>query len=776
MLAMSSLLLIALYLKHELSFDQYHSNSDRIYRLTITSPALFSGKHFARIPGPGFIPAMAESMPGIENYVRLSPVAGGIIQWKEQKNTVTQAFECDSTFFKVFNATLIAGNPEHVLDGPGSMVISESFAGKIFGNTDPVGEILTIPTGRYYGEETNYTVNGIMKDFPDNSHLHPEFVATPLDPASMNDWAWTYLLLYEHANPSDITNSFRDFLSETYEQDPDEIDRIAHLQKITDIHLRSKKTREIESNSSILVVYSFALAALILLFISLINYSNLNLGMAGFSERYLFVSKVFGGTKMIRLKYFAIEGVIIVLVALLISAFVVYSGITTIDKWFHFNLLHGNVWFVVTLALFISLLGFLAGFIPGFRVIFGADDSATDLRNGGKYRSYGTNKALIVIQYTIAIMLIIAVLVIHRQTAFALNSGLGAGNENIICVKYAHSDIVAKFPEFKMELMKYPSIGNVSGMLESPGGDVNDMFRFSMEGYELDESRPHDDFIGIFPCDYSFASLFDLNFLAGENFSKNFEDHEISGEYIINEAAVRRLNYSDPAEIIGKEFQLFFHSDVISIPSGRIIGVVEDFHISSIKRVIEPMVFFKRKDMWIDNLLISFSPGMQTQAMNDFKTVWEEMFPEYTFRFEYIDTIYRDVYLSERLQAILLLLFTVIALFICSMGLMGLSLLETRRRTREIGIRIVNGAHALGIVRMLNRDFLKWIVLSVILATPIAYMAMKRWLEDFVYKTDLSWWIFLLAGATALLISGLTVTIHSWRAARRNPVETLRYE
>ena len=774
--SMSSLILISLFLRHQLTFDAFHPAAERIYRFTTTSPNMFGGKHFARVYGASYIPEMAETMPGIEEYLRLSPVGGGIIQWEEKKIVMRQSFECDSTFFELFDIPLISGDPDNVLVGPGSAVISESFAKKIFGDTDPVGQILTIPQGRYHAENSDYVVNGVMKDLPGNSHFHPEFIASPFNRTDLEDWSWIYLLLQPKADPGTVTSLFRDFLAGYNEQDPDEITLTAHLQRLTDIHLRSNKTREIEPNSNILVVYSFVVAAVILLFVALINYFNLNLGMEGFSSKYMFISKVLGSTRSGRLKHFIAEGVIIVILAGTASAIAVNLVNSLIAQRFDINLLEGSFWYTLGITFLLFVWSFLAGFFPHMRLLVKGNSSKSVEQSGGRSFGRGIQSGLVVFQYTIGIVLIVSVLVIQRQTALALKSGIGAENDNVVCVEYVHSDITEKFEEFKLELLDYPSIESVSAMFASPGEDVNDLFRFSMEGYEVDETINADNYIGIFPCDYSFPSLFDLHFLAGTDFSKKFSDSDGSGEYIINETAMRRLRHTDPREIVNKEFQLFFHTDDITIPSGRIVGVVRDFHISSLKRNIEPLVLFKRRDIWIDNLVVSFSPGMQKQAMSDFEKVWNEMYQGHTFRFDYVDSIYSKVYFTERLQSALLMLFTVFALFICSMGLLGLSLLTTQLRTKEIGIRIVNGAEKRHIVTMLNWDFLKWILLSYLLALPISYLAMKRWLEDFVYKTELSWWIFLLAGVMAFIIAGVTVTVHSWKAATRNPVEALRYE
>lgn len=313
-------------------------------------------------------------------------------------------------------------------------------------------------------------------------------------------------------------------------------------------------------------------------------------------------------------------------------------------------------------------------------------------------------------------------------------------------------------------------------MFAPPGGEANDVFQFEMEGYISDETNDMDNMIGVFPCDYSFASIFNLDFLSGNNFSEIDQDTEGSGEYIINEAALKRLLYTNPNDIIGKEFGLIFSYGDLKLPNGKIIGVVKDFHFSSLKKEIEPLVLFKRKDLWISNLIVSFKPENKQAALRDIESVWTTLFENYPFEYEYIDAMYENVYKSELLQVKLLSGFTFIALFICSMGLLGMSLMVTQRRTKEIGIRKVNGARITQIMVLLNWDLLKWILISYIISIPIAYFAMIKWLDNFAYKTSLSWWIFALAGFIALFISIFSVSLISWKAAINNPVKALKYE
>jgi putative ABC transport system permease protein len=774
-LAFSGILIMVLFLKNELTFDKYHKKSNRIYRVTFTNPGFFDGKHFARVYKPDFIPKMLEYFPEIENYVRLAPIRG-VMKLNEEFIEIKQAFVCDSTFFEVFDSVLLVGKPENVLNNPGSMVVSESFAKKTFGKINPVGQVLILPSGQYYAKSTDFIIKGIMKDFPQNSHFHPEFITTTVDRTFSEDWAWTYLLLSPKANPRNILSGFKDFYSLHIKKSAEEIKPEVYLEKISDIHLFSKKLREIEPNRDISVIYTLSLAALILLLIALSNYVNLNIGMADFSDKYMFVSKVYGASAWMTLKHLIFEGIIIIVSTFLVSGFISSMALNAIKNHYSLNLINGNIYMIILVALLFSLLVILSGFIPKFRQMIPNLTLFLAHKNKSNPNRKSISEIIIIFQYTISIALIIAVIVIHNQTNFALKSSMGVEDSNLICFENLHSNVQKKFEVFKEELLKNNSIKSVSAMLEPPGGEANDMFQFKMEGYIINDKNKADNMIGVFPCDYSFASIFNLNFLSGNNFSERNEDNEGSGEYIINKSAMKRLHYVNPDEIIGKGFGLIFNPEVIKIPYGKIIAVVDDFHLSSIKKEIEPLVLFKRKDLWLINFVISFYPGKKTKALSDIESVWTKMFPEYPFQYKYISSMYEDLYKTELLQVKLLSIFTFISLFVCSMGLLGLSLLKTQRRTKEIGIRKINGARISQIMFMLNWDIIKWIIISFIIAIPLALFFMNKWLENFAYKISISWFVFVFSGLTALIITIITVSFQSWKAAGSNPVEALRYD
>ncbi|MFO7925018.1 MAG: ABC transporter permease [Bacteroidales bacterium] len=771
-LGLTGILFITLFIRHEFSYDTFHPNAKRIYRFTTTSPLFLTNRHFARLPNSDIIPDLAEYFTGIESFVRLVPVRGGVIMHNERYLKLTQGYVCDSTFFNIFSAELLSGDKETVLNEPGSMVVSESFAEKIFGTSNPIGEILSVPMGQYYGERSDFTVRGVMKDFPGNSHIHPEFITTPSG-GDIGGWAYTYLLLSEKVVPENIMEGYPDYLDERF-AGADNNGTKAYLQNITDIYLHSHKLREIEVNGNIANIYVFSIAALVLLLICMSNYANLNLGMAGFKKKFIQVSRILGSGKRMILRYFIAESLLIIGGSVAFATFITVPLSRIIESYFGINLIERHSMFTILVAILFSIMGLIAGMQPMLKAYISENFQKTG-QPVFNFRNNRVGSWIIIIQYSLAIFLIVSVIVISRQTNYAITHSLGVEEDNIFCIENVHSDVQQRFELFKSELLKYPSIESVSAMLEPPGGEANDMFPFELEGRQRTDQQA-DDRIGVFPCDYSFPEVFNLEFIGGRNFTEQNADADGSGEYIINESAMNYFNYTDPGEITGKGFKLISTASGVDLPAGKIIGVVKDFHLSSMKEKVRTLVLFKRENIWLINFVISHNHGMREAAYADIHKVWEEMFGGYPLEFEHVGSMYRKVYRSELLQSGLLAVFSFVSLFICSMGLLGMSLLVIQHRTKEIGIRKVNGAKASEILNMLNKDIVKLVVLAFLLALPAAWYAMSRWLHNFAYRTELNWWIFALAGVVALGIALLTVSWQSWRAARRNPVEALRYE
>ncbi len=771
-LGLCGILFISLFLRNELSYDTFHTKSNHIYRFTTTSPTFMQGSHFARLINSSIIPEVAEYFPEVETYVRLSPIKGGVMLYNEKYYTVNEAFVCDSTFFNVFDAELTIGDKATILNNPGTMIVSESFSKKVFGNENPIGKTMSIPAGQYYGVQQDFTIQGIMKDFPQNSHFHPDLISTPSsEPISW--WAYSYLLLKPNSNPGNIIAGYTDFLKDGSET-PDKVQEFQlHLQKITDIHLHSDKLREIENNGNMTNIYVLLIAAFILLLISLSNFASLNMGMSVFNLKFININRILGSDKNTNLKYFALESLYILILSIALMTLISIPANTIIQDYFNIDLFKNNWAFIIAIVSAYCILGLLTGLQPvlkqNIRRITQRDESLV-------HKNIFVSKGIIITQYSLAIVLIVAVIGITKQTHYVLKNSMGDGNSNILIMQDIHANVQTKFEIFKAELLKHNSIKSVSAMLEPPGGEANDMFQFELDGIMPTADEKNKNLVGVFPCDYSFASLFNIKFLSGNNFSENNIDAEGSGEYIINETAMKHLGISSPDKAVGRDFKLISSAGGITIPAGKIVGVIKDVHLSSMKKQVNPMVYFKRDHLWLLNFVVSYQPGMKDQAVAEMKSVWDKLFSTYPFHYDAIGAMYKTVYKSELLQAKLLSLFTIIALFISSMGLLGISLLVSQQKTKEIGIRKVNGATIVEILQLLNKGFVRWIIIAFVIATPIAYFAMQKWLESFAYKTELSWWIFALAGLLALGIALLTVSFQSWKAARRNPVEALRYE
>ncbi|MEA1786510.1 ABC transporter permease [Arenibacter sp. GZD96] len=768
-LGLIGVVFIALFLKNELSYDHFYAKSERIFRLTTTDPTAFEDAHFARIFNSEEVLDWTAQVPEIASFVRLSPYRGGLLMHENQFYEIQQAFWSDSTFFKIFDTELVKGDKASVFSDPGAVVISESFAQKIFGDSDPIGGIITIPEGHFNNEKNDFIIKGVIRDFPQNSHFHPDVLLAP-GSDKIGGWAYTYLLLRDNANAQSVAATLSQLMT-ARKNEAAETNTFAHLQNVKDIHLHSNLFREIEPNGSMTTLYAFSLAALILLFIALSNYASLNLGMAGFYTRFMALNRILGSSKRINFNYFLTESLIVVLLAIAIGALTIGIINNMVLERYHINLLKGNGTFVLGLFFVFGFLSIITGVQSLLRQRINRFPLSQSLKTKGTIKSH---KKIVIAQYAFAMMLLVAVIVISKQNTFALKYAMGAAQGNIISIGPVHTDIQKDFPLFKSELLQRSTIKSVSAMMDAPGGETHDMFLFQMEGQPKDED--HLKPIGVFACDYSFAHVFDLTFLSGANFSEKNKDEEGNGEYILNETAIPYLGYQDSDDLIGKRFKLLSPVEGVDLPDGKIVGVVKDFHLSGVHLKVEPLVLFKRENSWLSNIVVSYTPQMEKEAIAYIQKVWTGMFPNYPFSYDYVDAMYQKVYKTEMIQANLLTLFTIISLFICSIGLLGISLLVSQSKVKEIGIRKVNGATIPEILIMLNRDFIKWVFIAFVVATPFTYYAMYQWLQGFAYKIDISWWMFIIAGGVTLFISLVTVSWQSFRAAMANPVDALRDE
>ncbi|WP_396636665.1 ABC transporter permease [Maribacter sp. R77961] len=768
-LGLCGVLFITLFIKSEFSYDLAHTDTERTFRLTATNSGAFKGNHFARFSDAKNVPELLEHIPEIASFVRLMPLRDRLILKEERHYVINQAFAVDDTFFKIFNVNFKEGNQETALKELGGAVISQSLADRVFGNENPMGKVISLPPGHYNSIETTFTVTGVMEDFERESHLHPDLLVMPGEDA-MNGWAYVYFLLKSNANVEGLDGKLTNKLNEMYGIAETKVEKFqANVTNIKEIHLNSNLLREIEPNGNMTNIWLLSIAALILLFISLTNFTSLNIGMAGYLTKFLTLHRILGSSRRVMSRYFLLESTLIIALSLIIVFAVSFQLNGMLLDLYQINLFQGNKWFVLTVVLVFSFLGLIAGIQPAFKERFRNTSLESNIKGDGTLR---TNKVLLISQFGLAMFLLVGVIVISRQTDFALNNSMAAKEDNVICIPYVHSEVQRDFGLFKNQLLKQSAVISVSAMMAPPGGETNDMFAFEMANIPNEEAE----YIGVFSCDNSFADVFGLSFLGGTNFNENTVDQDGNGEYVINETALHYLGYQDANTIIGEDFALLSPVEGVTIPKGKIIGVVKDFHLSGLQTKVEPLVMFKRENSWLENIVVSYEPATRAEAVASIKSTWNELFPKYPLAYFQVSSLYKEVYRTERLQKNLILIFALIAVFICAMGVLGLSLMVAQRRFKEIGIRKVNGATISEILVMLNTDFLKWLFLAFVLATPLAYLAANKWLETFAYKIEIGIGMFILAGATVIMITVVTVSWHSYKAARVNPVKSLRTE
>ncbi len=762
---------IAGWIRNELSFDRHLPEADRIYRLTFETNISGNRLHFARC-NESWISQMPAAFPQIEQLVRLAPHRHTAIKSGENKFYSDRIFATDTNFFKVFNITLLSGNAEDVLKEPYSAVISSSIASKCFGNTDPVGLTINI-SGEYDEKMTLYTIKGVMKDSPVNSHIHFDILTSFTNPNEDPGWAYIYILLKKGTKPELLIAGLPEFIKAN-ENISDQKTYTPYLQKITDIHLYSNKDREVEPNGNITVIYLFVIIAIVLLVVSFVNFYNLNKAKILSLQKSIYLQKIFGSDSKGLIFNSLIDSSVTVLLAFCLA--VIFLDLLHIlaSSFPGLNLQSNGIRELVRIwpvALLIILAALTTGSLPLVVHIFKGKLRAVTINSipvqgRGKVSSYSI---LMTIQFCLSVILMFATITIAQQKKLMFSRSLGKMNPNIIVFKRQNWEIRNKYQAIRDKALENPLIKNFTASMEEPGGETLDAL--PVESPALDESH-RDISLFVLSVEDNFLNFFDIKLIAGRNFSR-YNPQRKGEDYVLNETAVKDLGWT-PQEAIGRPFNIRFDSPGIFF-GGTVVGVVKDFNITSIKQKVKPYVLFQKPIFYLC-YLVEVDSARRQEAILSLKNIWEQELPDYPFQYESIGDLYNSVYQKELVQARLTLYLSILTIVIICLGIFSITSVLVERRTREIGIRKVNGARVVDLLSMLNSDFVRWFIIAFIIACPVAWYAMHKWLQNFMYKTELKWWVFLISGIIILAISLLTVTIQSWRVTTKNPVEALRYE
>lgn len=771
-LAFTAILFIYSWITYEKSFDKFYDNSSRIHRFTVEFTDGGSTRHFARV-NAGWIKEFPGYFPEVEEMVRLAPGRNSSLKINENKFYSQGVFTTDSNFFDVFNVKLIWGNMDDVLDAPKCAVINESIAQKYFGDENPVGKQLEW-AHQQVPDFSTFTVTGVMPDFPHNNHFHPEILLSFDDPKQFSQWNYLYLMLKENANPQSVQAKFSSF-KETYIKDKKSRESLVfHLQSVGDIHLDSQKDREIEPNGDARSITVLTIVAIVLLIVIALNYINFQIASVLERSTYFNISKTFGAKSKSFVVQLALESTILVFLASLVSLAAYFLVLPLLANWLNIELILS---IKTTLAvylfalLFFVLIGIASSIYPVFLSKIDGTISGFRIFNKGQSNTsdFSVRRVLVILQFVGGIALIIATSVIIKQNQYLLSSRIGNEQNNIINLIKLPRMAIENYKVFKDELLKYPEILDVTASMEEPAGEVMDAFTYELEGMPEEDKEK---VVYVLTTDNNFNKFYGNKILAGDDFSESGDN---STKYLINEAALKFFGYTNPNNIIGKRIKYNIPLPEKFFKEGYITGVINDFHISTMQNSEKPMLLYNQP-FFNYCVGIKYEPTRVNEVLATLQKVWGEVNSDFALQSYFIDDLYVELYKNQIRQSRFLTLLAIIVLFISSLGLFSIAVYNIRKRTKEIGIRKVNGANIREVLVLLNKTFIKWVIISFIIAAPLTWFAMNKWLESFAYKTEISWWIFAGAGILVLGIVLVTVSLQSFKAARRNPVEALRYE
>lgn len=756
-IGMTCFILIGLWVKDELSFDRFHRNKDRIFRILNRTPDGSAWSSITYALGP----ALKAGYPEVEEACRVWLWYGSHVKYKDKIYAERNIYLADPSFFKIFSFPFIKGNPETALSDRYSIVLTEEMAQKYFGDEDPIGKVLHLAL-----LEGDFTVTGVIENIPMNSHLRFDFIGRIefLGEDRLARWGeWSgpnYVLLKPDISPEDFETKIAGIYKENI--DP-ETAYVPELQPLSRVHLY-----EPGRPGQVRKVAMFSVIAVFILLMACINF--MNLATAQSSRRALEVGmrKVIGALRRQIIRQFLGEAVLIAFFALFLALIVVEAVLPYFNQFTGkaLVLLSGaSVPLILTLLIVALGTGLLAGSYPS--LFLSAFQPVQTLKSQYSFRNRGggIRKALIVAQFAISVGLIICTLLVSSQLRFIQKRDLGLDQDHIVGA-YVYPVLNPRFREFKNFLLTKPEVLNVTSAAQIPFR-VGENIQINWEG------NPTDDMMSVdYTCvDYDFFKTFNMPILQGRSFSEEFPTDEKTA-CIISETAARRMGIDYP---IGMNIYMNHPAWPESFRPARVIGVVKDFHSRSLHNAIRPFVFRMYKP-WHQYAFIKIDGSQIQQALIHIEKAYKTYSPGIPFDYLFLDEIFNQQYTSERQLGELFNVFSLLSVVIACLGLFGLASYTTEQKTKEIGIRKVLGASIPGIVAMTSREFLKWIFVANLLAWPIAYFVMSKWLQEFAYKISIGPLIFVLSAGLTLIVAVLTVSYHSLKAALANPVDSLRYE
>ena len=774
-IGLASFIIIMLYIIDELSYDRYNKNAENIYRLVNVYDFNGVGENSASSPFPVAF-TMKDEYPGmIKNVVRIFNFQAPrmLIEIGDKRYNERRFFFADSTFFNIFDHEFIHGDPKTVLNESYSVVLTESAAKKYFGDDDPMNKTIK------FEKQFDLKITGVIKDVPAQSHFNFDFIASMSSVSRMfggrlpQTWVWnpcwTYLLLEDGAAPV-LEKKFPDFINK-YFNDAEKENISLYLQSLTDIHLKSRLDYELEPNNNISYIYILSAIAAFLLIIASINFMNLATATSASRAKEIGVKKVVGGYRSQLIFQFISESIIISFISLIIALILVELLLPVFNTFANKEIVISILFqpkYLLALIVLVLFTGVLSGIYPAFYL--SAFKPISVLKGSLKKENKSTlsRKILVVLQFVISITLIIGTLTVYNQLNFLQNTDLGFNKEQVIIIPVNHTPIARSYKSFKNELLLNTDIISITAV-DDIFGVAHNTHEFRPEGFPQDKLQ----FYPALVVRYDFVKTFDIKILAGRDYNEDNKTDPEKG-MLINEAMVKHLGWGSNEEALGKKFKSLNGEE-------RVIGVTNNFNATSLYEQAGPFVLnIKEKPeevMWfLKFMAIRIDPDNHKKTIDFIEAKWKEFAPNRPFEYSFLDQELNKLYKDEDNLGKLSLIFSLLIIFIASLGLFGLTSFMAEQRTKEIGIRKVLGAKVTDIITLLSKEFLKLIVIAILIAWPIAFLLIDDWLSHFAYRTAVNWFVFILAGLFALVIALLITAYKAYVTSQTDPVDTLKYE
>ena len=780
-LGLTACLLIGLFVWDEKQFDKSVPNGNDIYRLYVNRVTENADENIAMVP-PVFAPTLQKEYAEVENTTRIFRVYDkNLLEFENKDIYQDGAVVADSSFFSVFPLQFKYGKGVGVLSDPTSVLLSEEVSQKLFANSNPVGKEISI-------NKTTYQVKGVYKNDP-KFHLQIAFMlpmevlVRELPDDRMKNWGWqqfyTYVKVKPGTNIQALQAKFQKLAhKEGRAYEGGEYNLTPYFQPLRKVHLHSSDFKfDMAVRGNATYVKALTIIAIFILVIACFNFVNLATAKSMQRAKEVGIRKTVGSSRKQLMLQFIAETIYLALISTIISIALTFLLLPWLNLFTEKQIVFpvfSNPVLLLGLFLLAVIVGTLAGFYPalvlsGFQPVKVLKPSA--VTSGPPGKTPWLRHSLVVIQFSISVLLIISALVVFKQVNYLHNKDLGFNKEQIMFFPIRGENMANNYESFKNELLKAPGVSSVSIGYGFPGdATAGDDIILPINGENKEMAAQQ------LMVDHDYIKLLGLTIIAGRDFSKSIttdKDHA----FIINETAVKELGFGTPEKAIGKPllWDVWESQQPDSLKKGEIIGVVKDFHFKSLYDRLETTVLQIYPPAY-SKVAVKFNTSSIENTVNSVKQTWNKFSPEYPLEYIFLDDNFEKMYKSEDKLKALLWIFTGIAIFVGCLGLFGLAAYAAERRKKEIGIRKVLGASIQGVVVLLSKDFIKLVLISLLIASPIAWYFMNNWLQDFAYRVQINWWVFLVAGLAAIVIALITVSFQAIKAALANPVKNLRTE